>query len=407
MNRVDSARLAVMRARGDGLETKGTVCASDAFFPFRDGLDVVAEAGATAVIHPGGSRPRRGGHCGRRRARHGAWSPAGSGTSSTDVAEPQRERVFSAAGADPAPAAHAQARRPAPPARPPARRLRRLPLPRAGRVRARRRAAGRGRDRAPGARGARRARGGSRPTSETPLAELRLVVEGQRIVVAHDRSGFDPRTGQALLDFPELELERETRETLAPGPVRPLIPPADAAEVWFERAAEWDGDPEQWEAAVDAYERVLAIDPAYAAAWNNLGLLQHRMGHYERAGECYRAALGADETLLRRPPSTWARCTRISATSPPPITWYRRALEMDAGLRRRPLQPRRRAGQGGTRRGRGRPLAALPRAGPRQPLGPDRALPPGADRGSGRAGRVGSDEDEPVERAPAKPERER
>jgi phosphoribosylaminoimidazolecarboxamide formyltransferase/IMP cyclohydrolase len=55
MNRVDSARLAVMRARASGLETKGTVCASDAFFPFRDGLDVVAEAGATAVIHPGGS----------------------------------------------------------------------------------------------------------------------------------------------------------------------------------------------------------------------------------------------------------------------------------------------------------------------------------------------------------------
>ncbi len=55
MSRVDSARLAVMRARELGLETKGTVCASDAFFPFRDGLDVVAEAGATAAIHPGGS----------------------------------------------------------------------------------------------------------------------------------------------------------------------------------------------------------------------------------------------------------------------------------------------------------------------------------------------------------------
>jgi phosphoribosylaminoimidazolecarboxamide formyltransferase / IMP cyclohydrolase len=55
MNRVDSARIAVMRARANGLETRGTVCASDAFFPFRDGLDVVAEAGATAVIHPGGS----------------------------------------------------------------------------------------------------------------------------------------------------------------------------------------------------------------------------------------------------------------------------------------------------------------------------------------------------------------
>ena len=55
MNRVDSARLAVMRAREIGLPTKGTVCASDAFFPFRDGLDVVAAAGATAVIQPGGS----------------------------------------------------------------------------------------------------------------------------------------------------------------------------------------------------------------------------------------------------------------------------------------------------------------------------------------------------------------
>jgi phosphoribosylaminoimidazolecarboxamide formyltransferase/IMP cyclohydrolase len=55
MNRVDSARIAVMRAREIGLETRGTVCASDAFFPFRDGLDVVARAGATAVLHPGGS----------------------------------------------------------------------------------------------------------------------------------------------------------------------------------------------------------------------------------------------------------------------------------------------------------------------------------------------------------------
>lgn len=55
MNRVDSARIAVMRARELGLDPRGAVCASDAFFPFRDGLDVVARAGATAVVHPGGS----------------------------------------------------------------------------------------------------------------------------------------------------------------------------------------------------------------------------------------------------------------------------------------------------------------------------------------------------------------
>jgi phosphoribosylaminoimidazolecarboxamide formyltransferase/IMP cyclohydrolase len=55
MNRVDSARIAVMRAREVGLATEGAVCASDAFFPFRDGFDVVAGAGVTAVIQPGGS----------------------------------------------------------------------------------------------------------------------------------------------------------------------------------------------------------------------------------------------------------------------------------------------------------------------------------------------------------------
>ncbi|MGH7332007.1 MAG: bifunctional phosphoribosylaminoimidazolecarboxamide formyltransferase/IMP cyclohydrolase [Candidatus Rokuibacteriota bacterium] len=55
MNRVDAARLAVLRAREVSLATEGAVCASDAFFPFRDALDVVAQAGATAVIHPGGS----------------------------------------------------------------------------------------------------------------------------------------------------------------------------------------------------------------------------------------------------------------------------------------------------------------------------------------------------------------
>jgi phosphoribosylaminoimidazolecarboxamide formyltransferase/IMP cyclohydrolase len=55
MSRVDSARIAVARAREHGLETTGSVVASDAFFPFRDGLDVCAEAGATAVVQPGGS----------------------------------------------------------------------------------------------------------------------------------------------------------------------------------------------------------------------------------------------------------------------------------------------------------------------------------------------------------------
>jgi phosphoribosylaminoimidazolecarboxamide formyltransferase / IMP cyclohydrolase len=55
MSRVDSARIASIKAQNAGLSLNGSAVASDAFFPFRDGLDVVVAAGATCVIQPGGS----------------------------------------------------------------------------------------------------------------------------------------------------------------------------------------------------------------------------------------------------------------------------------------------------------------------------------------------------------------
>ena len=55
MSRVVSARIAALKAADEGLEVAGSVMASDAFFPFRDGLDAAAEAGVTAVVQPGGS----------------------------------------------------------------------------------------------------------------------------------------------------------------------------------------------------------------------------------------------------------------------------------------------------------------------------------------------------------------
>ncbi|WP_429497724.1 bifunctional phosphoribosylaminoimidazolecarboxamide formyltransferase/IMP cyclohydrolase [Robbsia andropogonis] len=55
MSRIDSARIAEIKAQNAGLTLQGSAVASDAFFPFRDGLDVVVKAGATCVIHPGGS----------------------------------------------------------------------------------------------------------------------------------------------------------------------------------------------------------------------------------------------------------------------------------------------------------------------------------------------------------------
>ncbi|GAP35280.1 bifunctional phosphoribosylaminoimidazolecarboxamide formyltransferase/IMP cyclohydrolase [Piscinibacter sakaiensis] len=55
MSRIDSARIAGIKAEHAGLSLQGSAVASDAFFPFRDGLDVVVDAGAAAVIQPGGS----------------------------------------------------------------------------------------------------------------------------------------------------------------------------------------------------------------------------------------------------------------------------------------------------------------------------------------------------------------
>jgi len=55
MSRVDSSRIAVMKAADNGMDLSGAVLASDAFFPFRDGVDAAAAAGIRAIIQPGGS----------------------------------------------------------------------------------------------------------------------------------------------------------------------------------------------------------------------------------------------------------------------------------------------------------------------------------------------------------------
>ena len=55
MSRIDSAQIAASKAKERGFETQGCVMASDAFFPFRDGIDVAAKMGITSIIQPGGS----------------------------------------------------------------------------------------------------------------------------------------------------------------------------------------------------------------------------------------------------------------------------------------------------------------------------------------------------------------
>jgi tetratricopeptide (TPR) repeat protein len=133
------------------------------------------------------------------------------------------------------------------------------------------------------------------PSLDQPLATLRFTVDGGRLVAQSDRVRFDPRTGQTVLDLPTKDLEEAAAATLVTGLVRPLSPPSEQAETWFERASEKESDPARWEEAIEAYRRVVTLDPSYAAAWNNLGLLLHRLGRYDEAQEAYATALTQDD----------------------------------------------------------------------------------------------------------------
>ena len=70
MSRVYSAKIAGIKAADENLTVEGSVMASDAFFPFRDGIDAAAQAGITSVIQPGGSM-RDEEVIGRERSKYG------------------------------------------------------------------------------------------------------------------------------------------------------------------------------------------------------------------------------------------------------------------------------------------------------------------------------------------------
>lgn len=165
------------------------------------------------------------------------------------------------------------------------------------------------------------------PGLEQPLAEVRFVLDGHRLLAQSDRVRFDPRTGQTVLALDEGGLEEAAAATLATGLVRPLAPPVEQAETWFQRASELDADPSKWEDAIEAYRRVVAIDPSYAAAWNNLGLLLHRRGQYDDARAAYATALDQDPTCCEAAynlGSLEEDCGHVE----PAVWYYHRALEL-------------------------------------------------------------------------------
>jgi tetratricopeptide (TPR) repeat protein len=165
------------------------------------------------------------------------------------------------------------------------------------------------------------------PTLEQPLSEVRFFVEDGRLLAQSDRVRFDPLTGQTVLGLDAGSLSEAAAATLVTGMVRPLEPPSEQAETWFERASEWDADPAQWKDALEAYQRVVSLDPSYAAAWNNLGLLLHRMGRYDEARVAYDTAVAQDPTCAEAAYNLGS-LAEDEGDVEAGIAQYRRALEI-------------------------------------------------------------------------------
>jgi tetratricopeptide (TPR) repeat protein len=165
------------------------------------------------------------------------------------------------------------------------------------------------------------------PTLAQPLSEVRFFVEEGRLLAQSDRVRFDPRTGQTVLGLDTGSLTEAAAATLVTGLVRPLEPPTEQAETWFERASEWDADPAQWKDALEAYRRVVVLDPSYAAAWNNLGLLLHRMGRYDEAREAYDTAVAQDPSCAEAAYNLGS-LAEDQGDVEAGIAHYRRALEV-------------------------------------------------------------------------------
>lgn len=125
------------------------------------------------------------------------------------------------------------------------------------------------------------------------LSAVRLAAERGEVVARAGGEGWEPASGQRLLDFDAADPGRPPPPVLRRAPV--AAPPRGAgadsgsADEWYELACELEAtDPA---GACDAYRRVLELDPGHADAHLNLGRLLHERGDPAAAERCYRAAV--------------------------------------------------------------------------------------------------------------------
>jgi tetratricopeptide (TPR) repeat protein len=126
---------------------------------------------------------------------------------------------------------------------------------------------------------------------KSPLTELRIISNGKDVIVEGTDGGrLEPISGQFILNFATRELVENLR-----------VMPDRNADGWFRMALEFDADPATRGKAIEAYERVLAIDPKHIEALLNRGALAFEDGQLEIARENFaRAVEAAPENALAR-----------------------------------------------------------------------------------------------------------
>lgn len=112
-----------------------------------------------------------------------------------------------------------------------------------------------------------------------PLTELRILSNGRDVLVERGGQKLEPISGQFLLNFETRELRDRVR-----------VMPERNADGWFALALEHEANPETRMQALEAYERVLRINPDHVQALLNLGTLHYESATLERARECFERA---------------------------------------------------------------------------------------------------------------------
>lgn len=132
------------------------------------------------------------------------------------------------------------------------------------------------------------------PQVDKPLAQLRIVSDGESLVVATPEAPFEPASGQLVMDFAVQALEGRAAEVVRLKAEEKTDARESSAYAWFLEGCRLDGDPAHEDEALTAYQNALGLDPHLAAAHTNIGNLLYRRGDATTARRHYEAALALD-----------------------------------------------------------------------------------------------------------------